>query len=331
MSESVLFPGSSVGSSTGASSGPIGRFGDFPLSRTRFSVRFSRHARVSRFTGSAWRGLIGWELAKLVCPFDRRPKCAECTIRDHCPHFLLFEQRPQRHAHLGSPRGFALKPSEPDPEGGAELELTLFGSCTRLLPVLTLSLFNGAKTGLGANRDRYEIVEIAEMLPGGERRVLPTAPAAADGSSGPRPLGEWLRAAPAGNGNLRARLLTPVRTRKDGHYMGEMDWPGFFGALARRLQALHCQYGAGEPMERAEWLAARDRFAAESETIEADLRWLDLSRYSNRQKTKMQIGGLIGDVRIPGPSDWMRDWWRAAELVHVGKGAAMGLGVVAVE
>lgn len=126
----------------------------------------------------------------MVCPFDRRPKCAVCTIRVHCPHYLLFEQRPQRHAHLGNPRGFALKPSEPDSTGGAELELTLFGRCTRLLPVLTLALFNGAKTGLGANRDRYEIVEIAERLPGHGRRVLHLDPAAADGSTGPKPLGQ---------------------------------------------------------------------------------------------------------------------------------------------
>ena len=310
---------------------PARRFGDLSLSRTVFSVRFSSEARPSRFPGSAWRGLIGWELARLVCPFDRRPQCAVCTIRDHCPHYLLFEQRPQRHAHLGNPRGFALKPSEPDPTGGAELELTLFGRCTRLLPVLTLALFNGAKTGLGANRDRYEIVEIAERLPGDGRRPLSADPAAADGSTGPKPLGEWLDAAPPGNGMLRAHLATPVRTRKDGRYMGAMDWPGFFGALARRLQALHCQYGDGEPLDREEWLAARDRFAAESKGIESKLEWLDLSRYSNRQKTKMRIGGLVGRVLIAEPSDWMRAWWRAAELVHVGKGAAMGLGRVVVE
>lgn len=310
---------------------PADRFGDLALSRIVFSVQFSRHARLSRFLGSAWRGLIGWELARLVCPFDRRPKCTACTIREQCPHFLLFEQRPHRHAHLGSPRGFALKPSEPDPDGRAVLELTLFGSCTRLLPVLTLSLFNGARTGIGVGRERYEITGVAEWRPGGAVRELPVHPSAADAGSGPAALGDWLDAAPAGNGRLRAHLVTPVRTQKDGRYMGNMDWPGFFGALARRLQALHCQYGAGEPMEKAEWMAARDRFAAESERITADLRWLDLHRYSNRQKTKMQMGGLVGEVQLPQPSPWMRDWWRVAELVHVGKGAAMGLGRVVVE
>ena len=63
----------------------------------------------------------------------------------------------------------------------------------------------------------------------------------------------------------------------------------------------------------------------------SSLAWNDLSRYSNRQKTKLKIGGLVGYVLLSGE---LETWWPmlvAATEIHVGKGSVMGLGKIRLE
>ncbi len=58
------------------------------------------------------------------------------------------------------------------------------------------------------------------------------------------------------------------------------------------------------------------------------LAWHDWERYSNRQQTKMVFGGLLGTLDLEGD---LASLLRAAEILHVGKGATFGLGRIAVE
>jgi CRISPR/Cas system endoribonuclease Cas6 (RAMP superfamily) len=59
-----------------------------------------------------------------------------------------------------------------------------------------------------------------------------------------------------------------------------------------------------------------------------ELHWLDLKRYSRRQRKKIPLGGLVGRVYLNNVSSWWLKWWQLASLVHVGKGAGMGLGKI---
>ncbi len=54
--------------------------------------------------------------------------------------------------------------------------------------------------------------------------------------------------------------LTPVRLRKGGKYMGEMDWEFYFASLVRRLEALWVILGEGEPLGKERWLAMTEGF-----------------------------------------------------------------------
>jgi hypothetical protein len=57
------------------------------------------------------------------------------------------------------------------------------------------------------------------------------------------------------------------------------------------------------------------------------LRWSEWTRFSSRQNTTMQMGGLVGAIALEGsglaafwPALWLGQW------VHVGKGTSFGLG-----
>ncbi|NIR27856.1 MAG: CRISPR system precrRNA processing endoribonuclease RAMP protein Cas6 [Gammaproteobacteria bacterium] len=64
--------------------------------------------------------------------------------------------------------------------------------------------------------------------------------------------------------------------------------------------------------------------------IEKHLEWCDWSRHSTRQKARMQMGGLTGEIMVclDGCEEASALWpfLRLGALVHAGKGATMGLG-----
>lgn len=106
-----------------------------------------------------------------------------------------------------------------------------------------------------------------------------------------------------------------------------MDWPFFFASLARRLEGLNCLFNNGNLLGRQVWKELTDEFNNINIKKE-ELSWQDLRRYSNRQGRKVPLGGLTGRVVIKNSSDDHFQWWLAASLVHVGKGAVMGLGKI---
>ncbi len=307
---------------------PSALFGNLPVLKIGFSVRIPRRSRLPQYLGSTWRGLIGWELQRLICPFNHHPECKTCIIQDHCPYYVLFEKETR---HSGVPRGYILYPPMYAHEGQEELEITLIGQCTRFLPVVMTSVIEGRSSGLGAECSPYDITGLWEKLPDGRRQPLSPDVDAISDVAGPFPLSDWLDACCRdvfGANGFQAFFLTPLRLRKQGRYITKMDWPFFFTTIACRLEALNCLFHAGEPLGREIFLKLQTCFEPASR-FSADLKWVDYTRFSNRQRRKVMMGGLVGATHpLKSMPDELRSWWQAASLLHAGKGASMGLGRV---
>ena len=66
---------------------------------------------------------------------------------------------------------------------------------------------------------------------------------------------------------------------------------------------------------------------ARNVTIEnSDLHWHDWERYSQRQQTRMKLGGVLGHVVYAGPLRQFMPYLLLGEYVHVGKNTSFGLG-----
>ncbi|NCC26005.1 MAG: CRISPR system precrRNA processing endoribonuclease RAMP protein Cas6 [Deltaproteobacteria bacterium] len=285
------------------------------LSKLGLDVRLSAAAR-SRLGGSAWRGIMGWELKALVCPMNHGADCKNCLIKSHCPAYLTMEARTDVPGLLDSPRGYVIYCNHEAGEADVRLELTLIGSCSRFYPALCKALLSGGKKGVGPSRIPYRLMAVQVLEPDGSWRKMERPD---------EPLPQIPAFGPA-NG-AAYRFMTPVRLRKQGNYLGAMDWPFLFQTLARRLEALSVLFCGGEPLGREAWTKL-SRELEDCGPIASDLNWMEYERYSNRQERKVPLGGLVGDFNLDAARPWTREWMEAARMVHVGKGAAMGLGRV---
>ena len=125
---------------------------------------------------------------------------------------------------------------------------------------------------------------------------------------------------------VRIRLLTPLRVKRHGHFVGppDFDFRALMGGLLRRLSLLTYFFGE-TPLETD--FAGLLRHAESIPVTRCNLHWREWTRYSSRQNEKLQMGGLVGSFELAGaaldrfwPLLWLGQW------THAGKGCSMGLG-----
>lgn len=285
-----------------------------PLGTYRFRFRLlspdgARGLAGANYLGSAWRGALGRVLRSRACTTGM-VDCSNCPLVGTCAYPAFFEgRRPDDAVRLtrypNAPPPYIVDPdyrAEGDSSPVVGLAVTVFGPPWPGIDIVAAAERAG-RTGLTNRRIglRLEAVEYDERS--GSRILRP-----------PRP-------PPA----ARFRLATPLRIRQDGRYAGPetLSFRVFFGHLLRRISLL-CHF-YGEELGDVDFknllrLADGVRFRR------AALSWLDLARYSSRQRTKVPMGGVVGGFEIGDdlgpfwPYLWLGQWTR------VGKACTMGLG-----
>ncbi len=298
--------------------------------RYRFLCRALTPIDLPPYAGSTWRGLLGWSLRRTAC-ITRSPTCDGCLVAANCPFFRLFEvPKPAP----DDPRGqtvshpFVLDLDDEGtrripPGGTLSLGITIIGDANVLLPNLVYALSQAGETGIARNRGRFRLHQVLQerWLSSDDWEVVLDA----DGTGlTPIPVGPVDLPPPPER--PRVDLVTPLRIKRFGRLVGpaEFEAGDFLRALCRRLDTLDRHFGEGTPGGLCPGLTD---LLADMRPEPADLRWLDWTRYSSRQGTRMQLGGLVGHFALPAeitgalwPLLWLGQW------VHIGKSTSFGLG-----
>jgi len=302
-----------------------------PLARFRFQLEAQDPIRLPEYAGSAWRGLLGHGLRRTAC-VTRQPTCTGCLLAQQCVYSTLFETPASpaqaQGGYTAMPHPFVL---DIDPSAqwnltpGDPLALTvhLLGTAIAHTPYLIHALTIAGQRGFGREGGRFTLTTVErEHMPGdgcwdpvyteqgGVYQTRETAPL----SPPPTPAA------------IRLRLITPLRIKRNGHFLGARDLTArdLIQTLWRRLRTLAALQG-GDPSE-----FDLRHLPGDPEALGWQpnwLRWHDWTRYSSRQDTLMQFGGLIGEIDLDGPA--LAAFWPALWLgqwTHVGKGTAFGLG-----
>ena len=249
------------------------------------------------FIGSAIRGAFGYALKKASCPFVSA-NCEKCDISGECVYSEFFE-------NVSDTPNFRLDIDLN--QKSFDFKILLFEHAVSYLPHVAITIQNMQEIGLGANRNKFkfthlrlngEIVEPKFLLSNKVETLNFTPDFTA--------------------GDYEISLLTPLRIKqKNTLVRRDIDFKSFIRQIAMRFENI-----TREPM---------DKFEVKFDRFKQDLRFYDLNRYSNRQHTKMQFGGVLGRMRAFGLDERSAKLLQLAQITGVGKSTVFGLGKIKVD
>ncbi len=298
-----------------------------PLAVYRLEFAAQDPIHLPAYAGSAWRGVFGRALKRLVC-VTREPTCPACLLYRSCAYPYLFETPPDPAAgklrkYPAAPHPYLLRPGPGGvhPAGATvHVDAVLLGHGNRHLPYLLHAFVQAGQRGIGQSDGRLELTRVAQQTPEGDWRPIYRPGEALQPSS------PFVPEPPPCPARLTLCLETPLRLRQAEKLVGPeaFRFGALFANLLRRISLL-ATFHADAPLEadfaglsRAGW-TVRHRAARR--------RWHEWVRYSSRQDALLQMGGLVGEIELDGaelepfwPYLWLGQW------THAGMGAVMGLG-----
>jgi hypothetical protein len=295
------------------------------------TLRAREAATLPPYKGSLLRGAFGHALRTAVCALGPGQECGDCRLRRACPYPRLFETGiegeppPFLRGLATAPRPYVFEPAGDErcfaPGDPLDFDLLLFGQAATLDAYALLAVERMAARGLGRDRFAFGLdrVRVSEGRDGFRDLVVDgrALPGAAAVPSFPRPDG-----LPPSRAVLR--FLTPTRLQSNHQLVTAPGFRGLvFAMLRRTLEVAHFHV----PGAAIDWTfrPLLDR-ASTVRTVASRLRWRDWERYSNRQKTRMTLGGFVGELEVEGDLTPFLPLLATAAVLHVGKCATFGLG-----
>ncbi len=321
--------------------------------RLRFHLLAQRDYTLPAWKGSLIRGAFGHALRRTVCTMNSGQHCRDCLLKSQCAYTRLFEtfvtepRPPMLKGLLDSPRPFIFEPSDENknyqPGNVLWFDMILIGNIIQYLPYIVFAIYQMGKTGMGRNRYPFDLMQAfcwQFTLDKKKQKALNNNQSLSwkliyDGETQRilfQPETLSLRPSIEEGENFssgKIKFLTQTRLRVNNRLIAAFNFRELVFKMLRRILELAHFYMPGKEInwEFHDLLAA----ARAIKIVNKNLSWSDLGRYSNRQQTKMKMGGFIGDITVQGNLNPFYDVFRFAEVLHVGKGATFGLGKCLIE
>ncbi len=296
-----------------------------PLKTYRFHFATANSPKLPDYPGSAWRGALGHALKRTVCVVRNTP-CHQCLLKNACAYSYVFETPPpadseKMRKYTAAPHPFVLRlPENTHSQTAYNIDLILFGHGQRFFPYLIHALQAAGKDGIGGHREMFELGKIDDIDDQGNAVTIyaagelqPQQPA----SSPPIP------EMPA---VIELTFHTPLRIKHDQKNLtaSHFNFGALFSNLLRRISMIS-YFHTDTPLDTD--FAGLTAQAKHIAVTEQQLHWYDWTRYSSRQQTEMNMGGLLGSITLDTtgleafwPYLWLGQW------THVGKATSMGMG-----
>ncbi|MDO5046859.1 CRISPR system precrRNA processing endoribonuclease RAMP protein Cas6 [Campylobacter sp.] len=249
------------------------------------------------FIGSTIRGVFGRGLRRVACPYIDA-SCDSCRYFNECIYAEFFE-------NVSKAPKFIL---DIDFNSHSfDFKILLFEHATLYLPHVIIAIENMCQIGLGMPSKTFyfknltingKMISFKESVNPSEH-ILDFSPSFS-------------------YGDYKITALTPIRIKqKNGYVRSKLDFKSFIRQIAMRF---------GELTD-----TNIEKFEVKFDKFEQNFKFYDLERYSNRQRTKMEFGGIMGDMRVYGLDERSAGLLELATLINVGKSTAFGLGKIKVE
>ncbi|GIM46256.1 CRISPR-associated protein Cas6 [Collibacillus ludicampi] len=289
------------------------------------------------FKTAALRGGFGQVFKSLVCTYPSL-ECKHCSLSETCPYPYVFETRPNQDAEIQQsfdniPRPYILRASLDrqtrfQPGETFVFDLVLIGQAITYAPYFIYAFDRLLETGIGYGRRpgkllRVEGIDLDTHLSfcifdGHTKRLIGKEFV----YSGQSIMEKAKKLRPQ---KVTLYFQTPFRTKWQGRYTDRTDFHIIIRSLLRRLSSIfyfHHQIKLNIDFSHI------IRKAEAIQIVSDKTRWMDFSRFSARQDTKMNLGGFVGWATYEGDLEPFVPLLLAGELLHASKQAVFGLGQI---
>ena len=296
------------------------------LGRYRFLLESRENLAIPVFHGSTWRGGLGHALLHNSCPWSTN-NCMACREKAACAYYVLYESGSEESGTKDLPRPYLIGPGDAlGPK--VFVEMTLVGEAGKYLPHLIAAWVRAGKVGVGSSRIKYNLRQVDQILPNGRLKEVYVDDAGTGDYHSVYPLADYLDHQPPGP-PFRITIKTPLRLKENRPPQNGLDLSMVFRSLSIRLSHLNRFFCGGDRPEAGLWNELRALLSAPG-PADFNLWWSDGRRHSQRQERHVPMGGVVGELFVSPLTDiptWW-DWWRAANLFHLGKAVSMGMGKI---
>jgi hypothetical protein len=287
--------------------------------------------------GSAIMGFTGKfsvylkKQTSLCCPL-KKISCSECLLSANCVYFFIFEskKRISKNKSPDSPHPFILEPpllEKKEYRAGDRFSfsLILIEDGIKWIPYVIYTVMQMGVLGVGFGiKDGLGRFKLNKVLQGNEiiyeketnKLVVPENVLYLEVKEMDRELSR-----------IKIDFITPYRVKFKNSLVTDFDFSVLIRACLRRISSLEETYTGKEPDIDYKGLIKRSR---EISLISQEKEWVEITRFSYRQKKKMKLGGLIGSAHYFGELAEFYPILKYCEVVHVGKQTSFGFGKIRV-
>jgi hypothetical protein len=298
-----------------------------------FNCTFETKARLPPYKGSTFRGLFGIALKRIVCALKNQ-ECAGCILRASCLYSKMFEPSKHPGTKGSSPHPFVIEPPEDrrieySPGDPIKCGFLLFGDFNESLAHIVYAFSLMGELGMGAringSRARFHLDTVktgnGRTIFSRESGSLVQTKASVENLEDER----LLSTPSEGTGKVSVNFQTPCRFKAKNRLKDTIDFETLVRLMLRRVSSLYESFGRGEPALDYKGLVAA---ASSVRTVESNLDWCDWERFSNRQKTRMSLGGVTGTAVYEGDLTAYIPLLEFCAKTHIGKQTSFGLGKI---
>jgi len=209
-----------------------------------------------------------------------------------------------------------------------EFSIRLFGQNVNNLPYVAYAIMQAGEKGLGKDQIPFSVERVVQVESNNHEVILYDGTSPNIRPAHPDSI-EICKNQMNGQDLLTVTFETPVKYRFNNKPCYEPEFIPFLKAALRRVRLMTHFYG----IDIAEHFNLDPLIkSAELITLQTDSTDIyGFSRYSNRQKQKVPLGGIIGSATYKGNFEDILPLLKLAELTHVGKATSFGFGRISLQ
>jgi CRISPR-associated endoribonuclease Cas6 len=261
-------------------------------------LRIDTDLEAPFFVGSMIRGALGVNLKDVVC-VNPSFECEKCFAKDNCLYYEFYEEKNQFHNYALDYRIGRKK---------LKFGLKLFNDSIDKYPYILSAIEKMVtKKGLGKDRKTTQNITIEAndtLIYDKEFKKVEISPKSVV-------VDKSCQVA-------KLKLVTPLRIKKNGKFVVD-DSLSIRDILISIVKKKKHFSNIDEKIEEFPTVVMKN------------IKHIDLSRYSNRQKTKMKVGGVVGEMVLSNISPQVFALLKYGEITGVGKLNSFGLGKIEME